>query len=187
MLGQCRRQEIPPSARAPGTRPGARAAAEPAAAPPAVAARAADPAPPPAPDDGKKDRENGGWLDGNIYRLRLDAVRACPDAAADGAARVGVVVRVAAKTDGLFVAPRDFKLESGGVILESAVAAKAAAGCAPLLVPRSLRAGKAADGVVVFDLPAGFNPDRRPVKITYQPTRWGGAHRVETVLPPPSG
>jgi hypothetical protein len=38
--------------------------------------------------------------------------------------------------------------------------------------------------VVVFDLPVGFNPEHQPVKLTYQPTRWGGARRVESVLPP---
>jgi hypothetical protein len=179
ILGQCRRQDVPLSARAPASLPGTRAAAEPPAAPPVAAAAAADPARPPA--------SRGDWLDGNIYRFRLDAVRACPAAAADGAARVGVIVRVASKIDELLVAPRDFKLESDGVILESAVAAKALGACAPLLAPKSLRAGKTADGVVVFDLPPGFNPDRRPVKLTYQPTRWGGAHRVEAILPPSSG
>ena len=88
------------------------------------------------------------------------------------------------KVDEVFVAPRDVKLESGGVILDSAILGKAPGGCGPLLTPKSLRAGKTADGVVVFDLPPGFNPEGRPMKITYQPTRWGGARRVEALLPP---
>ena len=50
-----------------------------------------------------------------------------------------------------------------------------------------MRAGKTNDGVVVFDVPPEFNPDHRPVKVTYQPTRWGGAKRVEALLPPGLG
>jgi hypothetical protein len=136
---------------------------------------AAEPDRPPSP---------GGWLDGTIYRLRLDDVRRCPPAAPAAAARIGVLVRVTSNINELLVAPRDFKLEAGGVLLESAILQKAPAPCAPLLAPKSLRPGKDTDGVVVFDLPVGFNPEHQPVKLTYQPTRWGGARRVESVLPP---
>jgi hypothetical protein len=153
---------------------GARAAAEPPAPPPAPAAPDADAGPP---------ASKGTWLEGNIYRFRLDDARQCPPPAAGNAARIGARVRVTSKVDEVFVAPRDVKLESGGVILDSAIVTKAPAGCGPLLAPTSLRAGKTADGVVVFDIPPGFNPERRPVKIMYQPTRWGGAKRVEAVLP----
>ena len=89
------------------------------------------------------------------------------------------------KVDEVSVAPRDFKLESGGVILDSAMVTKAPDGCGPLLAPKSLRAGKSADGVVVFDFRPEFNPDHRPVR-SLQPTRWGGAKRVEALLPPGS-
>lgn len=135
----------------------------------------ADPGPPPS---------KGTWLDGNIYRFRLDDVRKCSPPPTGGGARVGAVVRVASKVDEVFVAPRDFKLESGGVILDSAILQSAPAGCGPLLAPTSLRAGKSAVGIVVFDVPTGFNSAGRPVKITYQPTRWGGSRKVEAVLPP---
>jgi len=115
----------------------------------------------------------------------MDDVRPCPPAAA-GTSRVGVAVRVSSKIDELLVAPRDFKLETGGVILESAILQKGPAACAPLLAPKSLRAGKTAEGVVVFDIPPGFNAEQKPVRLAYQPTRWGGARRVEAVLPPGS-
>ena len=170
---------------------GRRAVANHAPSPPR--ARAAEPpAPPPAPaaaaeaepDAASPPPSKGSWLEGNIYRFRLDDVRKCPPPSVAGGARIGAVVRVTSKVDEVFVAPRDVKLESGGVILDSAILGKAPGGCGPLLTPKSLRAGKTADGVVVFDLPPGFNPEGRPVKITYQPTRWGGARRVEALLPP---
>jgi len=174
LLGQCQRQEVaPPSAT---TTPAVAAAAQPPPAPPAAAEADTDTTSPPP--------SKGSWLEGNIYRFRLDDVRKCPPPAVGGGARIGAVVRVTSKVDEVFVAPRDIKLESGGVILDSAILDKAPGGCGPLLAPKSLRAGKTADGVVVFDLPPGFNPDGRPVKITYQPTRWGGARRVEALLPP---
>ena len=179
LLGQCRRQQVAPPDTTPAVAVGARAAAQPppsSPAPPAAAEAETDATSPPP--------SKGGWLEGNIYRFRLDDVRKCPPPAVGGGARIGAVVRVASKIDEVFVAPRDVKLESGGVILDSAILDKAPAGCGPLLAPKSLRAGKTADGVVVFDLPPGFNPEGLPMKITYQPTRWGGARRVEALLPP---
>jgi hypothetical protein len=175
LLAHCKREDVAPAPIPPAVADGARAAAPP------------PPTTPPAPDvplDAGPLPSTGAWLEGNIYRFRLDDVRTCPPAATGpGGARIGALVRVASKVDEVFVAPRDFKLESGGVILDSAMLEKAPAGCGPLLTPKSLRAGKTADGVVVFDLPPGFNPERRPVKIAYQPTRWGGARRTEAVLP----
>ena len=173
LLARCQRNEAP--------RP------EPAPAPPvADAARATAPPPaasPEAADAGTPPASKGAWLEGNIYRFRLDDVRTCPPPPPPAVARIGAVVRVTSKMDELMVAPRDFKLESGGVILDSAISPKTSGACASLLAPKSLRAGKGADGVVIFDIPPGFNPEQRPVKITYQPTRWGGAKRTEVVLP----
>ncbi len=140
---------------------------------------AAAAAPDGATDEASPPASKGTWLEGNIYRFRLDDVRKCPPPAVAGGARIGAVVRVTSKVDEVFVAPRDVKLESGGVILDSAIVTKAPDGCGPLLAPKSMRAGKTNDGVVVFDVPPEFNPEHRPVKITYQPTRWGGAKRVE--------
>ncbi len=169
---------------------GARVVAEAGAAPPAGPGRGA-PNPSPdaatdaaaAPDADSPTPSLGDWLEGNLYRLRLEAVRRCAADAA-GSTRVGLLVRVTSKMDELLVAPRDFKLEAGGVVLDSAVLGKPPAGCAPLLAPKSLRAGKTAGGIVVFDVPAGFAAEPPAVRMTYQPTRWGGARRVEAALPP---
>lgn len=185
LFGQCRRQDVPRADPSP-SRPTADGARVAAAAPPPTA-----PGPAPAADDAadaaSAPPSTGAWLDANIYRFRLEAVRRCTPPDAGGATRIGVLVRVTAKNiDELLVAPRDFKLESGGTALESAILSKAPGGCAPLLAPKSLRPGKTADGIVVFDLPAGFTPAHRQVKLAYQPTRWGGARRVEAVLPPES-
>ena len=181
LFAQCRRQDVAPPQTTPPVANGARAVAEPLAAPPAPA-----PAAEGATDEASAPASKGTWQEGNIYRFRLDDVRKCSPTAVAGGARIGVVVRVASKVDEVFVAPRDVKLESGGVILDSAIVTKAPDGCGPLLAPKSMRAGKTNDGVVVFDVPPEFNPDHRPVKITYQPTRWGGAKRVEALLPPGS-
>ena len=109
------------------------------------------------------------------------AASASPSAAASAPA--GGTAGVGGGSTGARAALATAGLVSGGVILDSAILAKAPGGCGPLLTPKSLRAGKTADGVVVFEVPAGFNPEHRPVRITYQPTRWGGAKRVEAVLP----
>jgi hypothetical protein len=180
LLAQCRRQEVPRAASAPGGSDGPRATVEPPRAVPVVADAAAD-----ADDAGGPPASLGDWLDGNIYRFRLEAIRRCTSTDPRGSIRLGILVRVTTKNiEELLVAPRDFKLESGGVILDSTPLQKAPAGCAPLLAPKSVRVGKTADGIVVFDLPPGFNPEHRAVKISYQPTRWGGARRVEAALPP---
>ena len=176
-LAQCRRQEIVrPDATPPAAPETTRPAPEPRDAPPAVADAASDAESPLEPSRGR-------WLDGNIYQFRLEDIRRCTPPALAGFARIGILVRVTSKMDQLLVAPRDVKLEAGGVMLDSAVLPSAPGGCAPLLAPKSLRAGKSVAGVVVFDLPAGFNAEHRPLKVTYQPTRWGGARRVEAVLP----
>jgi len=186
VFGQCRRQEAPQQAPGATVTPASADAARGLAAPSPPSPIAADAAPAGAPPDaGGSPASVGDWLDGAIYRFRLEAIRRCePPPTPAGTARIGVLVRVnATKVDALLVAPRDFKLEGGGVILDSAVLPKAPAGCTPLLATKSVRAGKTADGVVVFDVPPGFNPAHRPVKLSYQPTRWGGARRVEAVLP----
>jgi len=172
LCGQCRREQVPHQG------PTVAAVAPTVAVMPPAPAQtevvAADPAP-----------AAGAWLDGNIYRFRVEQIRPCPSTLSGGA-RVAAVVRVDSKIDELLVAPRDFKLDAGGVILDSAIVQKAPAACGALLTPKSLRAGKSADGAVVFDLPPGFNADHQPVRLAYQPTRWGGARRVAAVLPPES-
>jgi hypothetical protein len=180
LFAQCRRREIVrPDATPPAGTETPRAVPAPRDAPPAVADAASD-------GDGSPEPSQGRWLEGNIYQFRVDEIRRCAPPALVGFVRIGILVRVTSKTDELLVAPRDVKLEAGGVILDSTVLSSAPGGCAPMLAPKSLRAGKSAAGVVVFDLPTGFNAEHRPLKVTYQPTRWGGARRVEAVVPPES-
>ena len=179
LLAHCRKQEAPPSAAAPT------AAADSGAAAPARDARAviSDAATDGAADGGGPLPSLGEWLDGRIYRFRLEAVRRCPQPAGPDSLRIGVVVRVESKMNELLVASRDVKLESGGIILDSVVITKAPAGCGPLLAPASLRTGKTTGGVVIFDVPPELSAGNRPVRVVYQPTRWGGARRVEAALP----
>ena len=181
LLARCQRNEAPRPEPTPAVADAARGVASPPPVPP--------PPPPPSPPDDTPDAaapaSKGAWLDGNIYRFRVEQIRPCPSTLSGGA-RVAAVVRVDSKIDELLVAPRDFKLDAGGVILDSAIVQKAPAACGALLTPKSLRAGKSADGAVVFDLPPGFNADHQPVRLAYQPTRWGGARRVAAVLPPES-
>jgi hypothetical protein len=179
-LAQCRRQEVPRSEVAPTAAGGSRAVAPPSDA----RAVAADGATDAGADAGGPLPSAGEWLDGRIYRFRLEASRRCGPAANPDSLRIGVVVRVESKMDELLVAARDVKLQSGGIILDSLVIAKAPAGCAPLLAPSSLRAKKATAGAVIFDVPPEIVSASQPVRVVYQPTRWGGAHRVEAALPP---
>jgi hypothetical protein len=180
LFAQCRRREIVrPDATPPAATEAPRVVPEPRDAPPAVAVADAD-----ADAESSPEPSKGRWLEGNIYQFRLDDVRRCTPPALTGFTRIGVLVRVMSKMDELLVAPRDVKLEAGGVILDSTVLPSAPGGCAPMLAPKSLRAGKSTAGVVVFDLPTGFNAEHRQLKVTYQPTRWGGAKRVEAVVPP---
>jgi hypothetical protein len=179
LLAQCRRQEVPASEVAPTAASG-RAVPEPRDA----RAAGADGPTDASADAGGPLPSAGEWLDGRIYRFRLEATRRCAPATNPDSLRIGVVVRVESKMNELLVASRDVKLQSGGIILDSVVIAKAPAGCAPLLGPSSLRAGKATAGAVIFDVPPEMVSANQPVRVVYQPTRWGGAHRVEAALPP---
>ncbi len=183
LCGQCRREHVAPSRAVLAAADPTLAVENPAPAPPPPVADpvAADPV----AEHSAATPAVGTWLDGNIYRFRLEQIRPCP-ATAPAGSRVAAVVRVDSKINELLVAPRDFKLDAGGVILDSAIVQKVPAACGVLLTPKSLRAGKSADGAVVFDVPPGFNPDHQPVRLAYEPTRWGGARRVEAVLPPGS-
>ncbi len=130
----------------------------------------------------------GLWMEGNIYRLKVEDVRRCQvDVDAAGSVprqmRLGVRVQITSKFDSLLVAPRDLTLESEGVIIQAKLADKPIAGCAPLLGIKELRRGKSATGIAVFELPADFKFDVRGPTLGYQPTRWGGAKRTEVRLP----
>ena len=134
----------------------------------------------------------GGWIESASYKFKVSGVTPCAlpgpvrSASHDGSAesvpedrplRVGVTVHVFAKFDELFVAGRDVTIEKDGVIIRPEIDPKPSAGCSPLLEPRTLRHDQVASGVVVFQV-----PDEAFVRssvIAYEPTRWGGAPRVQ--------
>lgn len=130
----------------------------------------------------------GVWLEGNIYRLKVEDVRRCRSngTANDvdaGIMRLGVRVQIASKLDSLIFAPRDLTLESEGVVFQAKLVDKPTVGCAPVLGRNELRRGKSAIGIAVFDVPSNFKFDARGPTLAYQPTRWGGAKRTEVRLP----
>jgi hypothetical protein len=95
----------------------------------------------------------------------------------DRKVRVGVFVEVLSKYDNFFLAPRDVKLEKGGVILDAERDVKPGAECSPLLTPTTMMHARTHGGVVVFQV-----PDEAFLKdgvVAFKPTRWGGAPRVE--------
>jgi hypothetical protein len=128
----------------------------------------------------------GKWVEASAYKFKVSAVRPCPEtkpaagAPEDRPLRVAVSVHVFSKYDQLFVTPRDVKLESKGVIIESERDAKASTGCGPLLEAKHVQHDQTTSGVVVFRV-----PNEEFVKegvATFQAVRWGGAPRVEIKL-----
>lgn len=93
---------------------------------------------------------------------------------------VGALVQIEAKVR-LFVAPRDLRLKTGGVIFQSKPLTEAPKGCGPLLKPHHISSGTHAKGMVVFELPKARAKD---LLLDYKPTRWGGAGRVGVKIPP---
>jgi hypothetical protein len=131
----------------------------------------------------------GSWADSPSYRFKVSDRKRCTEpAAAAGAAGsrqwLALSVEVFAKYDGLLVASRDVKLESGGIILASEAAPKVTAACGTLLRPRQLKRGETASGLVLFVVPPEF--DTPAAVVSYQATRWGGAPRLEIKLPAPA-
>jgi len=133
-----------------------------------------------------QDPNVGKWVETSAYKFKVSAVRRCADAAPDAGAppdrplRVGVTVQVFSKYDQLFVTPRDVRLERDGVVLDAERSAKAGPECSPALAPVRANHDQTVSGVVIFQV-----PDEAFVReglATYQPTRWGGAPRVEIKL-----
>jgi hypothetical protein len=143
----------------------------------------------------------GAWSENRLYRVRLERVDACgaaaetlgpAQAAAAGGARrlrgesswVGAFFRVEAKEPSMFVSPRDLELKRGGVILNARyVNQPLLAGCSPLLPAKRLRAGESAAGFALFEVPSSFRAATDdPIVLSYRPTRWGGARRVEVPI-----
>jgi hypothetical protein len=134
----------------------------------------------------------GGWIESAAYKFKVSGVAPCTlpasvrSASNDGSAeslpedrplRVAVTVHVAAKFDEFFAAGRDVTIEKDGVIIRPEVNPKPSAGCNPLLEPKTLRHNQVASGVVVFQVPD--EAFVRSSTIAYEPTRWGGAPRVQ--------
>ncbi len=130
----------------------------------------------------------GSWADSSSYRFKVSGSKRCSPAPASGGTEaellLGLSVEILAKYDELWVASRDIKLESGGIILDSEADPKVTAGCAPLLRTQQLEQKRSASGVVVFKVPPEF--DTSSVLVSYRATRWGGAPRLEVRLPAPA-
>jgi hypothetical protein len=126
------------------------------------------------------------------YQVELDRLVRCQPAtgSASGPAPsdriwVGFAVTVRSKAKGLFVTARDFSLEKQGIVLQPRhVNAPVLEGCLPLLRQRQVDPNDDPNqGFVLFEVPARFRNDDVPLTLAYQPTRWGGAARVELVVP----
>ena len=194
----CRRDEpaSPPSA-----------SPSPSAPPPPVPPPA--PAAPPTADDQPAASDEatdraivgrGRWSENQLYKFRLERVAACGATSAGAASAprpgpdrvsqfkgetswVGALFSLEAKGH-LFASPRDLELRRGGVILNAAQFQEPPAGCAPLLLPRDLRAGDRLRGFALFEVPKRFRTEiEDPIVFSYRPTRWGGARRVEVPIP----
>lgn len=143
----------------------------------------------------------GKWSENRMYRFRLDRISACGSAsdtlgparpsAAGGAGRlrggsswVGAFFRVEAKEPSVFVTPRDLELRRGGIILNARyIDQPLLPGCQPLVAAKSLRAGDGLEGFALFEVPRSFRtPTADPIVLSYKPTRWGGARRVEVPI-----
>lgn len=164
---------------------------EPARAPSPAAAPSSASASSRGSDAVDSDAGMGQWAESSAYKFKLTKIERCADpepsrgtsidaGSGEQLIRVGVSVQIFAKYDELFAAPRDVTLEKGGVIIQSVVNPKPSAGCSPLLEPKTLRHDQVAGGFVVFEVPD--ESYLRAGIVAFQPTRWGGAPRVEVKL-----
>jgi hypothetical protein len=168
-LADCRRPSVEDSRR--GER---EHSAAPVCRPSGSQVNAADVAPP-AP---ARAEVYAGWAESTMYSLRLGEIRRCGP---ETPLRLGMMVNVVSRIDGLLLAPRDFTLTHGGVILQTEGSPKPEGPCRSLLMPRSVRKGEVASGMVIFALPD--ESYARPARLTYQATRWGGAPALAVPLP----
>lgn len=196
-LASCDRQEPPATATAPTPPP-----AKPAPAPMPVAAA------PTAEDNGPEGGAaadttilaTGDWTENKQYKFRLDGLAACgapsatlgpaqPTAAPIRSFRgettwVGARFSVEAKDKAVFVSPRDMELRRGGVILTARhINQPLLPGCKPLLAPKQLKVGENVSGFALFEVPKSFRiKTDDPIVLSYKPTRWGGARRVDVPI-----
>lgn len=197
-LTSCDREEAPATATAPTPPP-----AKPAPAPVPVAAA------PTAEDHGPNGGAatettivaTGDWTENKQYKFRLERIASCGSAAptlgpsqptapsATSAFKgettwVGALFSVQAKDKAVFVSPRDLELRRGGVILNAKyINQPLLAGCKPLLPAKQLRIGEDVSGFALFEVPKSFRATTDdPIVLSYKPTRWGGARRVEVPI-----
>src|SRR5262245_15786374 len=142
----------------------------------------------------------GEWSENHLYKFRLERVAPCgtpettlgptqqPAAGAASQFRgetswVGAFFSVEAKDD-VFVSPRDLQLRRGGVILNARhINQPLLSGCKPLLPAKQLRPGEGLGGFALFEVPKSFRQTTDdPIVLSYQPTRWGGARKVEVPI-----
>lgn len=180
---------------------GARAEANRRAAPPA---NLPPPAPTTAPDQGRDAAPSfdepapphpphlvisvgpGEWIENTSYRLRLETIASCGEAPArPGVGIVSLKIRYEARIRDVFFSPRDLRMQRGGVILEPEPVrpCNLERGCCVQLPAQRLRKGQRIEGSVLFAVPNSFRAMSKPIALAYQPTRWGGAARVEIHLP----
>jgi hypothetical protein len=140
------------------------------------------------PATGAGEPAAGDWIETPSYKFRFAGLKRC--AAAEGSAAgafptLGFTVEVAPKLGQIFVSPRDVALERGGVILEARyLDQKPLPNCTPMLPQRQIRVGQSVRGTVMFDVPPSFSSGSGPIKLSYRPTRWGGAPRAEVKIAP---
>ena len=143
---------------------------------------------------------SGDWTENKQYKFRLERVAACgapsatlgpaqPTAAPISAFRgettwVGALFTVEAKDKAVFVSPRDMELRRGGVILNARhINQPLLPGCKPLLAPKPLKVGENISGFALFEVPRSFRTTTDdPIVLSYKPTRWGGARRVDVPI-----
>ena len=84
----------------------------------------------------------------------------------------------------MFVSARDLELRRGGVILNARyINQPLLPGCKPLLPAKQLRIGEDVSGFALFEVPKSFRTTTDdPIVLSYKPTRWGGARRVEVPI-----
>lgn len=176
-LAGCRKEEAAPDTSAREVAPAASAAAPPA--PPAsVASPTLDAAPSAfVRPDGKPSE----LIDLGLYQFRVQSFARCGKPPATSKPLVVATVQVNAKGSDLFVAPRDVNLEKDGVIFASLPNDKLPKECGAALAPVQLRPSGSANGVVGFELPSDV--DVKGAKLTYKPTRWGGAPPAVVAVP----
>jgi hypothetical protein len=145
---------------------------------------------------------SGDWSENTKYKFRFDGIEACgaatqplgPSRSPSGPAGqfrgetswVGARITIHAKVPELIISARDIELSRGGVILRSRyIDPPVLARCQPLLPTKQLLPDENIEGFAVFEVPKSFreNKQGKPIVLSYRPTRWGGAKRVEIPIP----